>query len=585
MLVPLLLAAFTISRPAPLPRSAAALEPAFDAEAAARLAEELVALYPDRSPGSEGSGGAARWVRDRFRSLGLETRVDRFSASIPGRGDTELTNVSAVVPGRSLDRIVVVAHRDSSAGEASLDDNGSGTGALLELARSAGASRRDEAGTLTPNHTLVFVSTDAGAYGMLGARELAATESGGRPVAVIALDAVASAGSPRLEIAGKGPRSPAAQLLATVAARLDEEEGPGAHTPGAIGQLVDLAFPFALTEQLELLGGGLAAVAVGADGQPPSAAAGQRLDLARLGQIGRAVESTVASLDESLAPPEGSQAYAYADGRLVHGWAIGLVYVGILLPFLLTLLDSLVRLRRRGVAMRPALRSFVRRLAFWFWAGALFAIFSLAGAWPDGDAAAVNPDSQAADHWPRLALVLYVLVLAASWLVARGRLVRRQPVGDEELVAGMVVALAGLSAVAIVTIATNIYGLLFLLPSAHAWLLAVRWRMRNGWVRGLAYAAGLAGPLLLLGSLAFRFGIGLDAPWYLAELAAIGYVPTVAFLLFLIWAAVAAQMLAALSGRYAPYPAPTDRPARGLVGTAVFSLRRWRSGAAGAGGL
>jgi hypothetical protein len=74
--------------------------------------------------------------------------------------------------------------------------------------------------------------------------------------------------------------------------------------------------------------------------------------------------------------------------------------------------------------MRPAIRSLLRRLAFWFWAGALFWLFGLAGAWPDGDPAAISPDSQAAGHWPRLALVLYILALAASWLVSRTRLVR-----------------------------------------------------------------------------------------------------------------------------------------------------------------
>jgi Zn-dependent M28 family amino/carboxypeptidase len=99
------------------------------------------------------------------------------------------------VPGRSLDTIVVTAHRDSTAGDAGLDDNASGTGALIELARAAGATRNDPTGTLSPNHTLVFVSTDAGAYGLLGARELAESAAG-RTLAVIALDAIASDGPP-----------------------------------------------------------------------------------------------------------------------------------------------------------------------------------------------------------------------------------------------------------------------------------------------------------------------------------------------------------------------------------------------------
>jgi hypothetical protein len=81
------------------------------------------------------------------------------------------------------------------------------------------------------------------------------------------------------------------------------------------------------------------------------------------------------------------------------------------------------------------------------------------------------------------------------------------------------------------------------------------------------------GPALVLASLALRFGLGLDAPWYLAELTALGYVSSVTLVLVLAWAAAAAQILAVTMHRYAPYPARADRPARGAVGTAIASLR------------
>ena len=207
--VPLLAAAFTISRPAPLPQSPSALEPTFDNAAAYRLAQELAALYPDRSPGTPASAGAARWMESKLSSLGLRTRVERFPASIAGRGQVDLRNVTAVVPGRSRDTIVVVAHRDSTRGHAGMNDNASGTGALLELAR-AYAGTRTTAGGVSPNHTLLFASTDAGAYGLLGARRLAKTSpQADHVVAVVVLDSVASRYTPRLEIAGHGPRSPA----------------------------------------------------------------------------------------------------------------------------------------------------------------------------------------------------------------------------------------------------------------------------------------------------------------------------------------------------------------------------------------
>lgn len=92
-------------------------------------------------------------------------------------------------------------------------------------------------------------------------------------------------------------------------------------------------------------------------------------------------------------------------------------------------------------------------------------------------------------------------------------------------------------------------------------------------MRTVVYVIGLAGPLLVLVSVAVRFGLGLDAPWYLAELTALGYVSTFTLLIVLAWTAVAAQVLAVAMGRYAPYPPPAARPARGAVGTAIAALR------------
>ena len=137
----------------------------------------------------------------------------------------------------------------------------------------------------------------------------------------------------------------------------------------------------------------------------------------------------------------------------------------------------------------------------------------------------------------------------------------------------MAVALAALAVIALVLIGTNPQALLFVLPSAHAWLWLVQARGRDARLRALLYVAGLAGPLLVLGSMALRFGLGLDAPWYLAELTALGYVSAFTFILVLAWAAVAAQVLAVTTGRYAPYPSADARPARGAVGDAIASLR------------
>ena len=81
-----------------------------------------------------------------------------------------------------------------------------------------------------------------------------------------------------------------------------------------------------------------------------------------------------------------------------------------------------------------------------------------------------------------------------------------------------------------------------------------------------------AGPAILLGSFAWRFDLGLDAPLYVLQLAAIGWVPIPAILITLGWLAAAGQLAAIAAGRYAPYPAARDRPPRGPIREIVRRL-------------
>src|SRR5207253_8318913 len=96
--------------------------------------------------------------------------------------------------------------------------------------------------------------------------------------------------------------------------------------------------------------------------------------------------------------------------------------------------------------------------------------------------------------------------------------------------------------------------------------------------------APLGRPLLPPSSLGSRFGLGLHAPWYLLELTALGYVGLSAVVITLAWAAAAAQLVALSVGRYAPYPAPGERPPRGpireLVRKIVLARRARRRGPA-----
>src|ERR671933_1794276 len=105
--LPLLVAAFSVARPTPLPR---AFLPEFDGPATKQLSGELVDRYPNRFPRSLGPAG---WVREQLRPYGLPVRTERFSAVIPGHGRVEMQNVVAEAVGRSPRTIVVMAHRDN----------------------------------------------------------------------------------------------------------------------------------------------------------------------------------------------------------------------------------------------------------------------------------------------------------------------------------------------------------------------------------------------------------------------------------------------------------------------------------------
>jgi hypothetical protein len=185
----------------------------------------------------------------------------------------------------------------------------------------------------------------------------------------------------------------------------------------------------------------------------------------------------------------------------------------------------------------------------------------------------VDPASAAGGNWPRLAVTAFVLLAGASWLVARGRLAGTRPATPEEELAGQTAGLLALGLVAVLVVATNVYALVFVLPSLHAWLWLPQVRNRSSLVRALVFAAGLIGPALFLAIFAKRFGTGLDTPWYLAELTAIGYVPIMGIVLLLAWIAAGAQLLAVNVGRYAPYPDGTPGFVRSAIRTVVLGVR------------
>ncbi len=567
--------------PAALPPPS--LPPTFDGDSALSLAQELSRLHPNRAPGTSGATGAADWLTDKMRFFGfrpnanvhVDAFTDTFEATIPGRGRVPLRNLGFVVKGRSTDIIVVMAHRDDSGLGAGANDNASGTAALLELARiyAPPVTAAEQAG---PEHTILFLSTDGGAFGGIGADHFV-TRSPYRSnvVAVLNLDSIGGHGPARLEIAGDQARSPAAPLVETAAARLTEQGGSGPGRTSALGQLIDLGFPFSLYEQAPFVGRGIPAVTLTTAGDRPPASFGdtpQRLDPNSLAEIGRAAQGVVGSLDEGLELARGTKSYVYLGQRLVRGWAIQFALVAMLLPFAVAAVDLFARCRRRRIPVAPAFRAYRSRLGFWLWTGAVFLFLALIGLWPGGATRPLSPETAAAGNWPVPGLFVLALLALPAWLVARARLVPRRSSTAEEELAGHTASMLALGLVALFVVATNPFALIFVLPSLHIWLWLPQARDRGAAARLALVVAGLIGPFILLGSFMFRFGLGFDAPWYLAELVAIDYVPRLSYFLVLAWLAGAAQLAAIAAGRYAPYPSAAERPPRGPIRNTVRAL-------------
>ena len=180
-----------------------------------------------------------------------------------------------------------------------------------------------------------------------------------------------------------------------------------------------------------------------------------------------------------------------------------------------------------------------------------------------------------------LGLAVFGALSLAGWLVARDRLIPRRSVSAEEMLAGHAAALLALGVVGLLVVATNPFALIFVLPSLHLWLWLPQVREAPRWVQLLVLAAGFCGAALVAWSFGSRYGLGWDAPWYVAWLYAIGYAPLPGAVIALGWLACAAQFTAIVGGRYAPYPPAAQRPPRGplreLVRHLVLASRRRRA--------
>ena len=185
-----------------------------------------------------------------------------------------------------------------------------------------------------------------------------------------------------------------------------------------------------------------------------------------LGRLGRAAEAIVGSIDTSVGATFPTRDNLFLGERVASGWTVRLTLVVAVVPFVLGVLDLLVRGRRRGLPLLPGIRALRSRLFLWLYGGLLVWVGAVAGVFPTGAPLPLPPSSSFVADWHLSGLAVLAVAFALGWLVARRPLVPTSRPTPEQRLAGYTAALAWLGAVAVVVALLKPYALVFVLPLA-----------------------------------------------------------------------------------------------------------------------
>jgi hypothetical protein len=510
--------------PDPLPTVVAPAE--FDELAATRMARQIVAAAPDRTPGSAGDAQIADLVERRFSQVdGGEVSDQHFTGEFDGN-EVDMRNVILTLPGNSARTVVLMAPRDSASGPGAAS-SAAATGMLLELV--------DQMRTQSHTKTLVFVSTDGSSAGAAGAREFAQGYSQRDEIdAVIDLwqPAYANPRQPFVLESSAGPQSPPAQLARSAEHVLSEQTPHKQGSPGAPAALAGLALPSGLGEQAVLIESGLDAIGLSSAGERPLPTSQDQLanlSSSTMGDFGRTALLLAAAVDAAPAPLDhGPGTYVPMAGNLVPGWTLALLALALLVPAALAAADGVLRGVRRihqqrhqpvsgaeapssthhtgwavGWAASRALPLLAGLLLFYF-----LALVGLVAS----PAFPYDPNLFGVGAGQVIVMVFCALVIGGTYYAIRGW---RVPTALSRSAA--VPALGVVSTVAVfLAWLANPYLALLLVPTAHVWLTCAPRRGALSWP--LVAAAAVISLLPFIAAvdhLSGALALGGAAPWLL----------------------------------------------------------------------
>ncbi len=540
--------------PVPKPLPSPVSTPTFDGAAAARDARAIVALAPERAPGSDGDHAVADLVRERFAAIeGGDVSTQELTSSFDDQ-DVQLQNVLLTLPGASENTILIVANRDSAAGPGALT-SASATATLLTLADVIGGARHER--------TIVLASTDGGSDGAAGAAELAdALPAPGGVGAAIAISqpGVPEPAGPFVISSGTGPESPSPQLVETARSIAAGNLGERDRGAGAWGDLSRLAIPAGLGEQAALRRAGIEAIGISAAGERQVEASADRpeeVSTETLSSAGTTLLDLALTLDAAERPPaEGPGDYIRLGDNLIPGWALSLLAIALLAPALLAAADTWLREQRVDPRTRRSLPWAAERALLPLAALLLAYGLGLVGLIPAPrfpyDPARFTPGAEAP-----IALVALAAAVALTGLLVRPM---RTPLSAEpHTLAAAAGLLTGIAVLGIWLL--NPYLALLLVPAAHVWLLPARAAgPPRAAVIALAATASLLPAIAAYATVAAQLDLGAAAPWHLLLLIEDGQIGP---LMCLLWCGVAGGLIACVG----------STGARGVVAREATGLR------------
>lgn len=529
----------------------------FSGDRAHRLAVEFAAAFPYRHSGTANSKAAAERLARFFAGLGFKVEMDNYKRFLYGKR-VELHNIQAVLPGRTSETVVVVAHTDQARTTVQgADNDASGIGIMMHLAEIFAG--RDN------YRTLVFLAGDGEEYGMLGARQFLSVYPPERIVASVSLDNVGRFNGTGLHIAAAGQRRGYTDLwLAMLVQQAAEKVGVWRPTfPDPLRQVVERAVPFSFTDQGPFLCYGIPAFDLGVTSpswpyyHTPEDTV-DKISPVPMAQAGLLTEAVISELEARQQLPPGQQTYLYFDrgpGRYLPPWALRLVMLCLLLPLFYSARKSwretrlssdevLSGLARLGLNALPLLGGLLT--LYILVAANVIPRFSLYPA-PPKDPVLFQPSYPGA-------VILLVVIISLTWISRRFA----AALPSTGATACRPVVLVLLSLLSLSVFLVNGFALIFLLPCNYFWLFI---RERKGSAGGIVNILLLLAGGSVLFALLYVFSIliyvGWYMWWYFLQMLAFRMIPFYAALAGII---AISSGLTLVSG----VPAPTTRTTRGL---------------------